>query len=101
MRIPSPEVAMLWHDVAPDARRRAFATRLDGCGARCRCWSDAQPERTCHMRNTSAANPDLLIMSLPGRSVRTPGWSWSVPPGEDAGGREQSEERLVRRRAKR
>jgi RNA-directed DNA polymerase len=33
----SPRVVWLWHDVAPDAQRRAFATRLDWCGARCRC----------------------------------------------------------------
>ena len=33
----SPRVLSLWHDVAPDAQRRAFATRLGWCGARCRC----------------------------------------------------------------
>jgi hypothetical protein len=33
----SPRVVWLWHDVAPDAQRQAFATRLDWCGARCRC----------------------------------------------------------------
>ena len=32
LRVPS-----LLHDVAPDAQRRAFATRLGWCGARCRC----------------------------------------------------------------
>jgi RNA-directed DNA polymerase len=30
----SPGVVKLWHDVAPDARRRALATHLDECGAR-------------------------------------------------------------------
>jgi hypothetical protein len=34
------------HDVAPEASRRAFATRLRGCGARCRCCSDACCRRT-------------------------------------------------------
>jgi hypothetical protein len=33
----SPGVPKLLRDVAPDARRRAFATRLAKCGARCRC----------------------------------------------------------------
>ena len=33
----SPRVVWLWHDVAPDAQQRAFATHLDWCGARCRC----------------------------------------------------------------
>ena len=37
----SPGVPGLWHDVAPDARRRPFATCLQGCRARCRCCSDA------------------------------------------------------------
>jgi hypothetical protein len=32
-----PRVVWLWHDVAPDAQQRAFATHLDWCGARCRC----------------------------------------------------------------
>jgi len=30
----SPGVARQWHDVAPDAVRRAFATHIGGCGAR-------------------------------------------------------------------
>jgi RNA-directed DNA polymerase len=30
----SPGVVKLSHDVAPDVRRRAFATRLDRCGGR-------------------------------------------------------------------
>ena len=38
----SPGVPSLSHDVAPEAPRRAFATHLQGCGARCRCWSDAR-----------------------------------------------------------
>src|SRR5215813_6262730 len=38
----SPGVPSLSHDVAPDAWRRAFATRLPGCGARCRCCSEAR-----------------------------------------------------------
>ncbi len=33
---PSPGVLSLSHDVAPDAWRRPFATRLSHCGARCR-----------------------------------------------------------------
>ncbi len=33
----SPRVVWLWHDVASDAQRRAFATCLNWCGARCRC----------------------------------------------------------------
>ena len=37
----SPRVLSLLHDVAPDAQRRAFATDLLGCSARCRCCSDA------------------------------------------------------------
>jgi predicted transposase YbfD/YdcC len=35
--VRSPRVVWLWHDVAPDAQQRAFATHLDWCGARCRC----------------------------------------------------------------
>jgi predicted transposase YbfD/YdcC len=35
--VRSPRVVWLWHDVAPDAQRRAFATHLNWCGARCRC----------------------------------------------------------------
>jgi hypothetical protein len=38
----SPGVPRLSHDVAPEAPRRAFATHLQWCGARCRCWSDAR-----------------------------------------------------------
>ncbi len=44
--IRSPGVLSPWHDVAPDAWRRAFATRLRGCGAPCRCCSDACCRRT-------------------------------------------------------
>jgi transposase InsO family protein len=39
---PSPGVPSLSHDVAPEAPRRAFATHLHGCRARCRCCSDAR-----------------------------------------------------------
>jgi hypothetical protein len=38
----SPGVPSLSHDVAPEAPRRASATDLQACGARCRCWSDAR-----------------------------------------------------------
>jgi RNA-directed DNA polymerase len=38
----SPGVPSLSHDVAPEAPRRASATHLQGCGARCRCWSHAR-----------------------------------------------------------
>jgi transposase InsO family protein len=34
---PSPGDLSLLHDVAPGTQQRALATRLDGCGARCRC----------------------------------------------------------------
>jgi len=37
----SPRVPSLSHDVAPEALRRASATHLHGCRARCRCCSDA------------------------------------------------------------
>ncbi len=37
----SPRTLSLLHDVAPDALRRTFATHLRGCGARCRCCSEA------------------------------------------------------------
>ena len=40
-RVPSPS-----YDVAPDPSRRALATRLRGCGAPCRCRSDACCRRT-------------------------------------------------------
>ena len=40
-RVPSP-----LYDVAPDPSRRALATRLRGCGAPCRCRSDACCRRT-------------------------------------------------------
>ena len=41
----SPGVLSPWYDVAPDPSRRAFATRLRECGARCRCCSDARLSR--------------------------------------------------------
>ena len=34
-------VLSAWYDVAPNPWRRASATRLRGCGAPCRCCSDA------------------------------------------------------------
>ena len=44
--IRSPWVSGLSYDVAPGARRRASATQLRGCRARCRCCSDARRLRT-------------------------------------------------------
>jgi hypothetical protein len=41
-RRPSPGVPSLSHDVVPEALRRASATHLHGCRARCRCCSDAR-----------------------------------------------------------
>jgi hypothetical protein len=42
----SPGVLSPWYDIAPDPSRRAFATRLRRCGARCRRCSDACCRRT-------------------------------------------------------
>src|SRR6266567_8378003 len=44
--VRSPGVHRLSHDVAPEAPRRASATHLQGCGACCRCWSNARCLRT-------------------------------------------------------
>ncbi len=76
----SPGVPSLSHDVAPEAQRRAFATRPGDCGARCRCWSEHRPVRTRHVRNASPSDNQSLIMLLPGQSVGMPDSAWYVPP---------------------
>jgi hypothetical protein len=41
---PAPSPGVIWPscDVAPSAQRRTSATHLQGCGARCRCCSEAR-----------------------------------------------------------
>jgi transposase InsO family protein len=51
---PSPGVPSVSHDVAPVALRIAFATHLQGCGARCCRCSEARPPWTCHMHDNLA-----------------------------------------------
>jgi glucose/arabinose dehydrogenase len=50
----SPGVPSVSHDVAPVALRIAFATHLQGCGARCCRCSEARPPWTCHMHDNLA-----------------------------------------------
>jgi hypothetical protein len=50
----SPGVPSVSHDVAPVALRIAFATHLQGCGARCCRCSEARPSWTCHMHDNLA-----------------------------------------------
>ena len=57
----SPGVPSVYRDVASGASRRAFATRLRGCGARCRCCSDARCRRTgCFVQQLWRDYPILI-----------------------------------------
>jgi hypothetical protein len=69
--VRSPGVPSLSHDVAPEAPRRAFATRLQGCGARCRCCSDARRLRTGRFVQHLWRNYSILINRWPAGTLKT------------------------------
>jgi predicted transposase YbfD/YdcC len=90
--IRSPGVRRVSRDVAPDALRRAFATHLRGCRARCRCWSDARRVRTGCLAQHLWRDYPILINRWSAGMARMSGSSRSRPPkklrgvtfGEDA-----------------
>ena len=59
--IRSPGVLSPWYDIAPAPSRRAFATRLRRCGARCRCCSNACCRRTGRFVQHVWCNYPVLI----------------------------------------
>ena len=80
--IGSPGVPSLLHDVAPEAPRRAFATHLQACGARCRCWSDARGLRTGRLVQHLWRDYPVLIDRRPGETRKTP-WVSRYAPREN------------------
>src|SRR5258708_5875396 len=70
----------LSYDVAPGARRRASATHLRGCRARCRCCSDARRLGTGRLVQHLWRDYPVLINRRPGETRKTRRVSGFAPP---------------------
>src|ERR1035441_3549639 len=76
----SPGVRSLSYDVAPNALRRASATHLHGCRARCRCCSDADRLGTGRLVQRLWRDYPVLINRGPGETRNMRRMSGSTPP---------------------
>src|SRR5258707_974689 len=72
----------LSYDVAPGARRRASATHLRGCRARCRCCSDARRLGTGRLVQHLWRDYPVLINRRPDETRKTHRMSGFAPPGK-------------------
>jgi hypothetical protein len=80
----SPGVASLLYDVTPGARRRASATHLHGCRARCCCCSGARRLGTGRLVQHLWRDYPVLINRPPGKTEKTPSIVLVCTPREAA-----------------
>jgi predicted transposase YbfD/YdcC len=94
--VRSPGVPSLLYDVAPNAQRRASATHLHGCHARCRCCSDAERLGTGRLVQHLWRDYPVLINRGPGETRNMYGMSGSAPPEKIRDVTYQEDKSLVR-----